>query len=275
MLKIVRHLFRWAPSAALGDSYEHKLNNGVLGIQRNVGAMTYMTPLGRGVSKPLANWHKDNGGFGSKNASFWCCYGTAIESFAKLSDSIYFHDGGANANASATAACGKHTPQLWVVQYVSSTLVDAMHGLSLTQSVRNVRGEKNNALQTTITVGRLGGAEEISNNLTISLRIPGWADAAVTTVSLNGLPVVKAGTAQVGVFLHAQRPQWKAGDVLTASFGMRPRFVKLNDKRDAFNNVGSLHYGPYLLAGLSNGSFALQADVADIDSWLTLDAASR
>ena len=23
--------------------------------------------------------------------SFWCCYGTAIESFAKLADSIYFH----------------------------------------------------------------------------------------------------------------------------------------------------------------------------------------
>ena len=40
------------------------------------------------------------------------------------------------------------------------------------------------------------------------------------------------------------------------------------------NNVVSLHCGPYLLAGLSNGSFALQADVADIDSWLTLDASS-
>jgi len=24
--------------------------------------------------------------------TFWCCYGTGIESFAKLNDSIYFHD---------------------------------------------------------------------------------------------------------------------------------------------------------------------------------------
>ena len=40
-----RHLFRWAPSAALGDDYEHKVNNGVLGIQKSgeVGQMVYMT----------------------------------------------------------------------------------------------------------------------------------------------------------------------------------------------------------------------------------------
>ena len=45
VLKILRHLFRWAPSAALGDDYEHKVNNGVIGIQNPsaVGAMTYMT----------------------------------------------------------------------------------------------------------------------------------------------------------------------------------------------------------------------------------------
>ena len=45
VLKIVRHLFRWAPSAALGDDYEHKVNNGVLGIQKSgeVGQMVYMT----------------------------------------------------------------------------------------------------------------------------------------------------------------------------------------------------------------------------------------
>ena len=45
VLKIVRHLFRWTPSAALGDDYEHKVNNGVLGIQKSgeVGQMVYMT----------------------------------------------------------------------------------------------------------------------------------------------------------------------------------------------------------------------------------------
>ena len=275
VLKLVRHLFFWAPSAALADDYEHKINNGVLGIQAagEVGAILYMTPLGNGVSKPLANWHEENGGFGGRNDSFWCCYGTGIESFAKLGDSIYFHGGITNS----AAGHNLHKPQLWINQYVSSTLKDEGHGLTLTQSVSNVRassGSKNNALQTKITIGRLNGAAAITDDLTISLRIPGWADAAVTTVTLNGQPLVEPGTCQVSTFLHVKRNSWKAGDVLAASFGMRPRFVKLNDIRDSYNTVGSLHYGPYLLAGMSNGSSAVQAGAADIDSWLTLDAAS-
>ena len=139
-------------------------------------------------------------------------------------------------------------------------------------NVRAASGSKNNALQTTITIGQLSSAP-VAADLTISLRIPAWADAAVTTVSLNGEPLVKPGTCQVGTFLHVKQPQWKPGDVLVASFGMRPRFVKLNDIRDAYDTVGSLHYGPYLLVGLTS-EYALQADVADIDSWLTLDAAS-
>eukprot|EP01051_Picozoa_sp_SAG22_P020652 SAG22_NODE_4259_length_1325_cov_1.408646_2_plen_123_part_00 len=43
---------------------------------------------------------------------------------------------------------------------------------------------------------------------------------------------------------------------------------------DAYDHVGSLHYGPYLLVGLTDGAYALDANVADIDSWLTLDPAS-
>ena len=71
MLKIVRHLFKWSPTAALGDDYEHKINNGVLGIQhpQEVGTMVYMTPLGNGVARPKANWGQ---GWGSANNSFWC-----------------------------------------------------------------------------------------------------------------------------------------------------------------------------------------------------------
>jgi len=145
VLKIVRHLFRWAPTAALGDDYEHKVNNGVIGTWESIysmhalacyrlpalthytcfpgiqkpsaiGTMVYMTPLGNGVSKPQANFAQ---GWGSKNNSFWCCYGTAIESFGKLGDSIYFHDGAANAT-SAGKPNPAYKPQLWVVQVKST-----------------------------------------------------------------------------------------------------------------------------------------------------------
>ena len=71
-----------------------------------------MQPLGNGVSKSLANWKQ---GWGGKNDSFWCCYGTAIESFSKLGDSIYFRD---------ESTSGGSRPQVWIVQFVSSTLTD-------------------------------------------------------------------------------------------------------------------------------------------------------
>eukprot|EP01047_Picozoa_sp_COSAG01_P070895 COSAG01_NODE_10866_length_2066_cov_1.188612_2_plen_177_part_00 len=155
-----------------------------------------------------------------QNESFWCCYGTALESFSKLGDSIYFHDGGGGGGTidadcnSAAAATASVTQQLWVVQFVSSTLRDEMHGLFLTQTVSNVRassGRRNNILQAEIKLARLSSAREITADLTISLRIPGWADADATTVSLNGQPLVRAGTAQVGSFLHVKRPQWQPG----------------------------------------------------------------
>ena len=87
-LKMLRHLFRWQPSASIADDYEVKLNNGIMGVQQPgvVGSMSNMTPLGRGVNRNRWDWY----GFGNHNNSFWCCYGTTIEQFAKLGDSLYF-----------------------------------------------------------------------------------------------------------------------------------------------------------------------------------------
>ena len=70
VLKVVRHMFQWEPSAQLGDDYEHKLTNGVLGIQQpgEPGAMVYMTPLGNGVTRVLS----DGMGWGTPDGSFWC-----------------------------------------------------------------------------------------------------------------------------------------------------------------------------------------------------------
>ncbi|KAL6505342.1 hypothetical protein OROGR_025159 [Orobanche gracilis] len=79
MLKVLisRHLFRWTKEMEYADYYERALTNGVLSIQRgsNPGVMIYMLPLGRGVSKAIS-YH----GWGTPFTSFWCCYGTGIES---------------------------------------------------------------------------------------------------------------------------------------------------------------------------------------------------
>uniref|UniRef100_A0A0D3EFX0 Uncharacterized protein n=1 Tax=Brassica oleracea var. oleracea TaxID=109376 RepID=A0A0D3EFX0_BRAOL len=80
---------RWTKEASYADYYERPLTNGVLGIQRGTepGVMIYMLPLGKGVSKTVTH-----NGWGKPYDSFWCCYGTGIECFSKLGDSIYFQE---------------------------------------------------------------------------------------------------------------------------------------------------------------------------------------
>lgn len=64
---------------AYADYYERALTNGVFSIQRGTdpGIMLYTLPLGAGTSK--ANSHY---GWGTRFDTFWCCYGTGIESIA-------------------------------------------------------------------------------------------------------------------------------------------------------------------------------------------------
>ncbi|XP_076933891.1 uncharacterized protein LOC143599956 [Bidens hawaiensis] len=93
MLKVSRNLFRWTKEIVYADYYERALTNGVLSIQRGKepGIMLYMLPLGTGTSK-ATGLHK----WGTQFESFWCCYGSGIESFSKLGDSIYFEEAGSN-----------------------------------------------------------------------------------------------------------------------------------------------------------------------------------
>ena len=108
--------------------------------------MVYMSPLGKGVSRPQANW---NQGWGTPDAAFWCCYGTAIESFAKLGDSIYFHSLGPSSSAatptlSTPAASSASTlpsvsiPTLWIAQFISSDLAWDAAGMKVSQEAAYV-----------------------------------------------------------------------------------------------------------------------------------------
>ena len=118
---------------------------------------------------------------GTPGDSFWCCYGTAIESFAKLGDSIYFHD--------------PPTLQLWVAQFISSDLRWADAGLNLTQKAGYT--PDSSALNFTIAVSTAAAsgsfwrsAEGESDNATkptINIRIPKWAVASRSSLTLNGV----------------------------------------------------------------------------------------
>merc|ERR1712000_49831 len=65
---------------------------------------------------------------------------------------------------------------------------------------------------------------------TIHVRIPKWASQSTTSIEVNDQDVVKPGDAMTGSFLGVKR-HFVVGDVIKASFGMRPRFERINDDR--------------------------------------------
>ncbi|KAG2492010.1 hypothetical protein HYH03_009740 [Edaphochlamys debaryana] len=99
------------------------------------GVFLYLLPLGSGQSKADNGHH-----WGYPLNSFWCCYGTAVESYTKLADSIFFKDlhptsGPAESHGASTAAGSSGValpPRLYVNQFVSSRAAFHEGGLSLT-----------------------------------------------------------------------------------------------------------------------------------------------
>ncbi|KAG5403129.1 hypothetical protein IGI04_009248 [Brassica rapa subsp. trilocularis] len=170
MLKVSRNLFRWTKEVSYADYYERALTNGVLGIQRGTepGLMIYMLPLGKGVSKAVT-YH----GWGTPYDSFWCCYGTGIESFSKLGDSIYFQEDG-------------ESPALYVTQYISSSLDWKTTGLTLSQRVIPVVSWDPYMRVTFSFSSSKGGMGKES---TLNLRIPVWTNSESAKVSFNGQPL--------------------------------------------------------------------------------------
>ncbi|KAJ6702864.1 PROLINE-TRNA LIGASE (DUF1680) [Salix viminalis] len=190
MLKVSRHLFRWTKEMAYADYYERALTNGVLGIQRGTepGVMIYMLPQYPGSSKA-----KSNHGWGTLYDSFWCCYGTGIESFSKLGDSIYFEE--------------REAPGLYIIQYISSSLDWKSGQILLHQKVDPIVSS-DPYLRVTLTFSPKKGTSQAS---TLHLRIPIWtnSEGATATINSQSLPLPAPGS-----FLSVNR-KWSSSDKLT------------------------------------------------------------
>ena len=149
MMKLTRHLFGWSPDARLMDYYERTLFNHRLGtINPEDGTMMYYLPLASGYWKT----------FGKPFDAFWCCTGTGSEEYAKLADTIYFHN----------------DDSLYVNLYIDSQLDWPEKGLHITQDTRFPEEQG-----TTLTIAAKNPAQ-----LSINLRIPYWAQGG--SVKING-----------------------------------------------------------------------------------------
>ncbi|XP_017700826.3 uncharacterized protein LOC103717747 [Phoenix dactylifera] len=246
MLKVSRNLFRWTKEMAYADYYERALTNGVLGIQRGrePGVMIYFLPLNPGGSKAISG----QGGWGSKSDSFWCCYGTATESFSKLGDSIYFEEEGS-------------IPKLYVIQFISSTLNWKSGGIKLQQRVEEVAsGDQYLRVLYTISAN-----QSVSKNFTLGIRIPIWTSSYGAKATLNGqnLKVPAPGS------VLSITKKWSHEDRLTFQLPIDLRTEAIQDDRPEYESTKAILFGHYLLAGLSCGAWDLKNGSAkSLSDWI-------
>ncbi|KAI7725938.1 hypothetical protein M8C21_013226, partial [Ambrosia artemisiifolia] len=248
MLKVSRNLFRWSKEMAYADYYERALTNGVLSIQRGKepGVMLYMLPLAPGSSK-ATGYHK----WGSKFNSFWCCYGTGIESFSKLGDSIYFEEA---RNVEAGSGHG-----LYIIQYISSSADWKSGQIFLAQKVKPAVSWDPHLRVTVMIASKKQGVSS-----TLKFRIPFWTTSNAKA-SLNGeaIPLTAPGT-----FLSVTK-QWSSNDTINLDLPITLRMEAIQDERPAYASLHAILYGPYLLVGLTVDAFDLQPkSTASLEDWI-------
>jgi DUF1680 family protein len=205
MMKLTRHLFGWSPDARLMDYYERTLFNHRLGtINPEDGTMMYYLPLASGYWKT----------FGKPFDSLWCCTGTGSEEYAKLTDTIYFHD----------------DASVYVNLYIDSQLEWPEKGLQLRQETRFPEEQG-----TTLTIS---GKKPVQ--LGINLRIPYWAEGGSAKINGAALPAFASPSS----YLTLNRV-WNPGDKIELSLPMSVHIDAMPDD----HTIQAAMYGPLVLAG--------------------------
>jgi hypothetical protein len=203
MLKLSRHLFGWNPEARRMDYYEHLLWNVRLGTQSPEGMLMYYVPTIAGGWKT----------FGKPTDSFWCCYGSGVEEYAKLVDSIYFHDAGG----------------VWVNQFVASEVSWPEKRARIVQKTSFPAEET-----TALTIHA-----ETPVEFALRIRAPHWAQGIAVTV--NGRAEHASAGADGYVVLNRT---WKSGDRVEVTLPMALRVEPVAGSPE----LATLAYGPLTLA---------------------------
>lgn len=204
MLRLTRALFTAAPAPDYADYYERALFNGILASQDpDSGMVTYFQATRPGYPKL----------YGTPERSFWCCTGTGMENFAKLGDSIYFHDADA----------------LYVNQFIASTLDWGDKGLRLRQTTAFPDEPRT----------RLSVEARKPVRVALRLRHPAWC--AQFSVRLNGRTVT--ASREPGRYVELDRV-WRQGDVLDVDLPMALHLQALPGASD----IAAVMLGPLVLA---------------------------
>jgi DUF1680 family protein len=208
--KLTRHIFGWTGDPRAADYYERAYYNGILGVQHPAdGDKLYYVPLKSGYWKL----------FGTPLHDFWCCTGSMAESFAKLGDSIYFHDAHARADAG-----------LYVNLFVPSEVEWKEKGVHV---VQDTRLPEEDTVRITVRAAK-------PVRMPLRIRVPYWAEGG--WASLDGKRL--EGFAAPSSYFVLDRV-WKGTERVEVTLPMRLHAAPMPDDP----TVVAVMYGPLVLAG--------------------------
>ncbi len=206
LLKLARHIYGWTADPRVVDYYERTLFNSRLGTQNlDDGGMSYFLPLGSGFWKY----------FNTPYDSFWCCTATGVEEYAKMADTVYFHD----------------DHGIYVNLFIASEVDWPEKSTRLEQQTKFPEEEG-----TTLVFHTQRPAD-----MALNIRIPWWASSG-GAAKLNGEALL--AFASPGSYLTLSRT-WKEGDRVEVRLPMSLRIETLPGD----NTQQAAMYGPLVLAG--------------------------
>jgi DUF1680 family protein len=205
MMKLTRHIFGWTGEAGAMDYYERVLFNHRLGTQDQDGMKMYYVSLTPGLWKT----------FGTRFDAFWCCTGTGAEEFAKLADTIYFHD----------------EDGIYVNLFIASELNWKERKAGLMQDTKFPEEQG-----TTLTFKTQGPVK-----MPLHIRVPYWATQGVT-ISVNGKK--QDVGAQPSSYMTLNRT-WNDGDKIQVALPMSLHVAPIPGD----STLRAAMYGPLVLAG--------------------------
>ncbi|CAL8460830.1 g361 [Coccomyxa elongata] len=235
------------------------------GNEPGPGVVIYLLPMGSGQTKGGSSH-----GWGDPLHSFWCCYGTSVESFAKLADSIFFF---------RQPPVDSGVLELYINQLTSATLASPLVGLSVQLEASFFQGA---AATANITFAPLktsriaGGQSRDAAEIALKLRIPSWAVSSGVRVEVNGQPwagCTPTAGPQAGSFCTVRRV-FSAGDRVVLVLPMSIRAERVQDDRPEYSSFHAVMMGPLLMAGLTHGPRSIEADPRKVADLLT-DVSSK
>ncbi len=207
MLKLTRHLFTWQAASQYADYYERAFLNHILATPNPAeGSPLYYLGMQPG------QWKVHFVPF----EGFFCCSGTGLENFSKLSEGFYFH----NAQS------------LWVNLFFASEVNWREKGVSIRQETRFPEEAGT----------RLVVQTKSSTHFSLNVRIPHWADNA--SVTINGKRFRPNEELTPSSYANINRT-WRNSDRVEVNLPMRLHLEAIPDDP----KLAAIMYGPLVLAG--------------------------